>query len=525
MLGQGKSSLSIWTAFQSVTTATFRQLTCVVKISWNKIIGQNAFGLVGTAILNTSIIQGQLSTVTPTESFDYFDESENVMTLSYDRQLVEPLSGISYAMGDVKLDNTNSRFTPSINSTIGTALIPYRPIQIFVGFKSVKGQDKVLPVLKGLTLQPRSDKITKTTTIQVVDYIDWLSDKRIEKAVYIDQRTDQIIEDILTTAGFGSSQFSLDVGLNTIGYAFFEEGATAGKRIQQLAESEEGHFFQDEEGILRFHNRRRYNVSPQNTVQMTLRKPNIIFFERDNSREIINKVIVKAKPRQVSATQLLWTHSIVEDIDPSSSIEIWATFDDPVTEITTPVATTDYTANTQSDGGGSDLTSDIDVTVYLFANSAKITVTNNSLSTAYLTLLKLRGKEATIIQTIQQVYSDAVSIAKYEEREKIIENDFIDDSDFAYYLCRAIVLKYRNPEARYIMGVRGLPQLQLKDKIAVEHPQTGAIENYRIMRVQGQLNPGSFTQKLYLRKVSAAESDSWAIVGSSTIEGADTVGS
>jgi hypothetical protein len=42
----------------------------------------------------------------------------------------------------------------------------------------------------------------------------------------------------------------------------------------------------------------------------------------------------------------------------------------------TPVATTDYTANTQADGGGADLTADIDITITKFATATKLEVEN-----------------------------------------------------------------------------------------------------------------------------------------------------
>ena len=39
----------------------------------------------------------------------------------------------------------------------------------------------------------------------------------------------QIIEDILSRAGVGSSNYALDQGLNTVGFAWFEKGQTAGE--------------------------------------------------------------------------------------------------------------------------------------------------------------------------------------------------------------------------------------------------------------------------------------------------------
>src|SRR3990167_4800435 len=281
MQGSGISSLAIWTPFDSITTANVRQPIGICWIAWTRIANVTNYATVGTSLVGgTDIIQGtDVSSINNADAFEYFDESDRVIRIEYERELIEPLGGLSIGMCDIVLDNTDLRFTPDKNATIGTALRPNRPLKIFIGFR-VQGQDKVIPIIEGLTLQPKEDKIRRTVKISAYDYLRWLNQKPQETAVYTNQRSDQIIADILSRAGVGTTNYSLDQGLNTVGFAWFEKGDTAGERIRKLVEAEEGIFFQDETGILRFENRDKYSKAPYNAVIWTIEADDIIAWKQ-----------------------------------------------------------------------------------------------------------------------------------------------------------------------------------------------------------------------------------------------------
>jgi len=520
MQGSGISSLSIWTVFDTICTAASRVLKWVLKISWLRNQDQSlGWATVGTSVVGgTDIIQGQIGDLTKPDYFDYDDETPYAMRLEYERFVEEPLGGISLAQADVELDNTTKRFTPGYSQTIGTAIKPNRPLKMFIGFR-VKGEDKVIPIIKGLTWQPEEDKLRRVVSIHAFDYIQYLNQYPLEKAIYINQRSDQIIQDILETVGFTFYQYELDEGLNTIGFAWFKKGETAGERIRRICEAEEAHFYQDENGILRFENRRHYSQSPHNTIQWTFDEDDILEWEEDKNVDIINRCIVRAKPREAQTNVVeIWRDGIVEEIPKDATVIIWAEFEDPCIEIVDPVATTDYIANTESDGSGSNETSNVSVSLTAFTQTAKLEITNNAGIKVYMTKLRLRGKPATITSEIAHIYQDDDSIAKYETREYVIENDFIDDDRFARYLATAIVTRYKDPMKKVRILVRGVPQLQLKDKVRVKDKDLGTYANYRIMRIQGILRPGEFLQWLTLREITDNEADSWATVGVTMVD-------
>lgn len=506
MQGSYLSSAAIWTAFDSTTTANVRQTVGVCYVAWTRIANVTNYATIGTSVINGSdILAGSdVATINNADAFLYFDESARIIRIEYERTLLEPLGGMSIALCDIVLDNTDLRFTPDKNATIGTALRPNRPVKIFIGFR-VSGIDQTIPIIEGLTLQPREDKLKRTVTITAYDYLRWLNEKAQETTIYQNQRTDQIIADILSRAGVGSSNYSLDMGLNTVGFAWFEKGDTAGERIRKLVEAEEGIFYQDETGTLRFENRNKYSQAPYNSVIWTIDSDDIIDWQQDESSEIINRAIVKGAPRSVKGETEVWRDGIEEEIGAGQTLTIWANFNDPVSSITNPAATTDFTAFNAPAGAGTNVTASMSIVLTSFTKAAKLEITNGTGATAYVNFLRLRATPATVDYEVEQVFQDTLSIADYNENQVTVDNEFIDDRTFAGNMAQNIVRRHKNPTEKIIITVRGIPQLQLRDQIRVYDMDISQYKNYRLIKIQGTLEAGSFIQKLYLRQITSNE--------------------
>lgn len=474
---------SVATPIQAVITAATRQLNISLLASWLKVADlSTVFAQVGVSQIGGSdLVQGGSSVITNADLFDYIDETAHVMRFDYDRRLNEPLGGTSFAIGDILLDNITRRFTPNYDPTIGTALEPRRPIKASIGLRGSPADSfRSVQVIVGLTGdRPKESRTNRTVEVPVFDYITFIENSTLAAAIYEDQRSDQIIEDILTNLGFGSSQYSLDVGLNTIPFAWFDKQKSAGKRIRQVCEAEEAHFYQDENGILRFENRNHYSQYPHQVVQHNIDSGDILSDEQDDSTKIINRAIVTAKPRTIdAATGLIWSSSELPlQVAASATVEIWAAFYEedgqtplPIYEVTTPAENTDYEANAASDGSGADKSAQIDLTVTNFVESAKLEITNNDAGTVYLTTLQLRGKAARVTQAIQGISEDSDSINKYEAQEYTLNNDLIQSPTVARSIAANLKNKYKNPMSRRRIKIPGIPHLQLKDLVNVMNP-------------------------------------------------------
>jgi len=524
MQGSGISSDSIWTVFNSVATSAVRYPAHALRISWlrSQNTTRSACVVDSSTVDGPDLILGQSSVITQPDYFDYFNEDIHAINLEYDRSIDEPTGGIAYTLADVLLDNTSLRFTPDYNATVGTALLPNRPIKMLMGF-TINGTDRLLPIVYGTTRDVREEKTGRTVSVSAYDYIYYINNYRLESTIYENKRTDEIIADILNTMGFAENQYNLDEGLNVIPFAWFEKNQTAGSRIRQLMESEEGTFYQDEAGVIQFKNRRTILSAPYNASVWTINPEDILYWEADRSAQTINRAIVSADVRSVKSSREVWRLGAYEILPNASTTEIWVTFEDPVTSINALVEGVDYFANTKTDGSGTDVSSSISVVVTVFTTSAKVEVTNSHGSDVALTFLKLSGTPATIDSLIEEVYEDTDSQDDYGQQPYVIENDYINSQSFAYYLARAMVRKYKDPRRRIRLTVMAVPQLQLLDRVAVKDRDTDTSTDYRLMRIQGTMSPFGFYQTLTLREITGLEAESPSIVDTSVVDSTDVV--
>lgn len=506
MQASGISSLAIWTPFNSECTATTRHLAAKCLIAWTRNEIVNAFAIVGTSIIGgTDIVQGVGDNViNDADLYQYFDETDRLIHLEYERHLIEPLGGAAVGMATIVLDNTDLKLSPNHDSTIGTAIKPNRPIKLFVGF-NVNGQEVLIPIIEALSLQPKEDKINRTVTIQAEDFVTYLDNIPQETTIYVKNRTDQIIADILARAGIGSSNYVLDQGLNTPAFVGFGVGDFAGISIQNLCQAEEGVFYQDEKGQFRFETRLKYNFPPYTQVQWTIEPDDIIEWVAQDTSQIINHIIVSGQPRSVKGIVQVWNDGQEEVVKPGQTITITAQFNDPVTTLQAPEATLDYQAFTATNGGGSDITGSLTISITSFTTTAQIQITNHNANDAYLHLLALRGTPATVDYQISEVYEDGISVDKYNEQDQTIQNDYIQNSTFAQQLAQDIVNRYKDPQDILQLRIRGVPQLQLRDRIQVFDPDNQVYTQYRIIGIAGILDGGSFVQTLTLRLITANE--------------------
>lgn len=220
-------------------------------------------------------------------------------------------------------------------------------------------------------------------------------------------------------------------------------GGSGAKEIQDLAESELGEFWVDRDGQACFIGRHgKPGVASSGTFtsaqllkEVGLPQPN---------ESVRNVARVRITLPVVQSTQVLWTLQSKPYIGPGESLTFFAEFsygeegNIPAENLITPVANTDYTANTQQDGGGSDLTASFSAVMTKLGIKSKIVMTNNGGTGGFLTMLKQRGDPVTMLDITTAEAINTASKNIYGPRLLDVTLPWAQDvlvaNDKAYYL-------------------------------------------------------------------------------------------
>lgn len=322
---------------------------------------------------------------------------------------------------------------------------------------------------------------------------------------------------------------NFDMGLQTIAVAWFG-GNSALSEIQHACESEGARFYSDEVGVLHLENRQHYNNTPALKVsvhQFTFDRLTD-FAHPKPDQGIINDITVKINPRIIQPTAQIWQNGATPLITNGDTLEIWANFQDPVpttsTGLITPVATTDYTANTAQDGSGTDETGNISIAITKFASAAKLEITNSSGVDVYLTMLQLRGTPAQQLGEVDVKVQDADSVAEHGVYHQDIDTPYLADQGFATDLANQIIEWYSQPINRLSIDHPFLPQLQIGDMVSALDGETGHEEIMRTTGLSFSMGVGKlFTGTSQLRIINPFETLTFFEIGTSEIGSTDVI--
>lgn len=501
-------------AYQTMAGDNIRYPTHNLLVSWLKDYDPSIIAFtIGTSLIGgVDVISGTGSNIAESDKFSYIDESEHVMLIEYERELIQPVSSVARAMADVMLDNNTGRFTPGEDITIGSYILPRRPVRLYLGF-NINSLPEVVQVFVGEIAEfPEINRNENLVRLHCRDFFDVIWNTPLEQTViYTNMRSDEIISQVLQLAGLSTNQFILDAGINTISFAYFQAGDKLGTIIQKIVEAELGRFYLDEIGIYHFESRSNWlNIS---TSVITITESMVKREETLSTDNIVNLVEVRASPRILQSNRLIWQTIIPVQINPGQTYEIFPNYTDPVASVDLPIAgsaTSYYSANTAIDGSGSNITSSIDRDDWdNFAQASKGIFTNNAAVTAYLTLV-VWGRPAEVIDPKVFIrYQDDDSVETYGEHTIVIDNDYIQDSNFATALAQILITDRKDPGDYRDLTIIANPALQLGDLITWQ----GIL--YNIIRIKTRFSESDgLIQTLTIVKRTLLD---YFTIGSSTI--------
>lgn len=503
---------SVSAAFTAEARDEVRNVVGDLLVSWKaeSTLGSRTFTIGVSTIGGNDIIGINPGAIGSPGIYRYFDESAYVMSLEWERGLNIPTGGLSKAYAEAELDNTSGRFTPRYmggTSELFTAILPRRPFIINAGFDLPP--EITIPQFSGIfDKTPQVSVRDKMVRVRGADYVDFFQNRYLDQEVmFTGLRTDEVYEDLLISMGLSTAQYELDTGINIIPFGLFEKGTRYSNIFHELAEAENGQFYQDEEGIFRFENRQHWDSAPYNSVQSIVLTSQVLEAEAPSDDHLINVVEIESQVRQKQPRQQLFKLGVPIPIS-SGRNEIWVNFDDPVLFSEEPI----FEANTAEDGTGTSITISF-VARDVFSKAAKYIYTASN--SGYLRELTVFGRPARIVNELYYRAQDDSSLTAYQERPYKIDNQFIQSESWANSYAQMILNDFSDVENLQKITIRALPQLQLGDLVSWQG------RYWRVYDIKAKLNPGQgFVQELTMLQRTIT---SYFRIGISLIGGTDKI--
>lgn len=427
----------------------------------------------------------------------------------------------------VVLNNTSQRFSPEH----ANALTGFRPgalIRVRTVYASTTRQHFIGWINPdGIQVKPGS-RGTRETIVQASGFFSQLMDAPVRIPLQEGKRADEIITAMLTRTsiyppgllgwflgqaglsnlgqstvlGSGVSDYaSLEAGINVFNYVgdTWNERTNIFQALRELMMAERGFLYENRDGKVVFFSRHHWHQDLSNAVDATLTGSDI---DRRRSLDyrygnVLNRRVIKLHPRKVGTVlEVVGRANSAPRVPVGGQLEVRVAFDDQgnrigAREVVAPVVATDWTANTQDDGLGSDLAAYVTVSMTADASGAKLIFTNSANHVAYILNLQIRGIKISDYGEIEVSHQDDTSIGENTLRAETLYAGLLDDVAVASDLARWDVMVRKDPDGQIQSISRRANRdgaamtyalaRTIGDRIAISENQTGHSREYFIV--------------------------------------------
>jgi len=356
----------------------------------------------------------------------------------------------------VVLDNSDQRFSPEYTSgTYYGKLLP----GILIRLKSTDPADSTVRTMfigwVG-SIRPTAGLSPDTCEIQAQGWMSRAMTAETSITVMENTTADAVIDKLLetsrvyppgTSAWFlgvvGQSEldettklgdietiFKSETGVSTFLFAGdnWTDNTTLWGACQDTCGREYGRMWQARDGVLYFNN--RHHIIKDVTTDFTFTNTmSDMQYEYGDPADMANVVKVKAQTRRETAAQVLaGLENAVAISGGGGTVDVTFVIESQdsgvslaVKSPTTPAQTTDFLANTNADGSGTNITSDVTAAIPAatsLATRVTVTYTNANASNGYILAgAQLRGTKLDQFAVVEESQQDDTSIASYGRRE------------------------------------------------------------------------------------------------------------
>ena len=316
-------------------------------------------------------------------------------------------------------------------------------------------------------------------------------------------RSGSVAGSILNWAGFTAADRQLEQGQVLVSSGPRAVWRTTARQgLNAVQEEEDGFIYVDGRGYLRLEAAGHRDAAPHTASRVTLNtaKASSPYLSGltwdDGSDGLENSVSFRYRRLESHGLQEIWRLREVAAIPAGETQEFLAESSDydAVESVRTPLANTDYTANSAADGTGTDLTSSLTVTLIeaaKFQGRGRLVrvVNGHATATAYVTLLKLRAdraykfSEPTIYQT-----QETASQTAHGERAGEVDCRFIDNYAAAQSAAGSRLARKKERKPRLTLTLpngdgKNLMQMvhrTLSDRVTVVYSDMGINQDFFI---------------------------------------------
>jgi len=433
----------------------------------------------------------------------YSDVTEDLLEIRWDRGRDHILGKAITSTCSFSLKNTDDKYSPpNAAGPLYNKLKPFRQVKLTATFQAT-----TYSLWRGyvISIEPLPKATERRAVFTCADAFCVFRLAEANTGLLKDLTTGAIIDALLDEISWPAELRAIDTGQDTVPFAWFYRKNLLAS-IQEVEESERGFFYINKEGKATFEDR-HHRIKPPHTSSVFTVSDTMVdmVYSLDDSL-IYNEIIVASNPRVETSEIEIWKREATISVEAGATETIWANFVDPDTGrsepasvVVTPVAYTDYEANSKEDGTGDDLTGEITVAFTAFAKSAKIEITNNASVTAYVTYFRIRGKLIRTFHKIIRKAEDPSSQSEFQTRSLDIDLAWqqkpLVAKDYADFLLSQLKQPVGNVKITLTNSTNELLaailEREISDRITVNEARTGLSADYYIGRMIHHVTLGS----------------------------------
>jgi hypothetical protein len=239
---------------------------------------------------------------------------------------------------------------------------------------------------------------------------------------------------------------------------------------------------------------------------------------------MINRMTMRVYPKRVdTSVQVLWRLDAAVRLASGETLEIRGRYTDPAgggtqvngVNMVTPVVTTDYLMNTRKDGAGTNITTDLSITVVYGAEGPTYTLVNTGNRVGWVTRLQARGYGVYTYDTVEATIEDATSVVAYGYQSADLSQQYQQDPAWGIIEAHRAVEEGAEPRL-YLTRVRMNPNVEpdvlnlllyadVGDLVHIKFDKVGIDGLYYIQAVEVTMKVGCIMEVV------------WRVVGALTI--------